>query len=107
MYLAGRIPDSDAQRATISQMVILNVGLRVAAFALAGLLVSPALWLAVAILLPVARAGVWAGHRAHLRLAPATAARIIAAALFTAGAALIRADSLGSAASAKDSVLLE
>ena len=45
--------------------LILNVGLRVVAFALAGLLVSPTLWLAVAILLPVAWAGVWAGHRAH------------------------------------------
>jgi uncharacterized protein len=89
MYLAGRIAEPDAQRATISQMVILNVGLRVVAFALAGLLVSPALWLAVAGLLPVAWAGVWAGHRAHLRLAPATAARIIAAALFMAGAALV------------------
>lgn len=89
MYLAGRIPEPDAQRATISQMVILNVGLRVLAFALAGLLVSTSLWLAVAALLPVAWAGVWAGHRAHLRLAPAIAARIIAAALFVAGATLI------------------
>jgi hypothetical protein len=89
MYLAGRIADPDAQRATISQMVILNVGLRVVAFALAGLLVTTALWLAVAALLPVAGAGVWVGHRAHLRLPPATAARIIAAALFVAGAALV------------------
>ena len=68
MYLAGRIPEPDAQRATISQMVILNVGLRVLAFALAGLLASRAVWLAVAILLPVAWAGVWVGHRVHLRL---------------------------------------
>ena len=89
MYLAGRIPEPEAQRATISQMVSLNVGLRVVAFALAGLLVSPALWLAVVTLLPVAWAGVWVGHRAHLRLAPATAARIIAAALFVAGATLV------------------
>jgi uncharacterized membrane protein YfcA len=89
MYLAGRIPEPEAQRATISQMVSLNVGLRVVAFALAGLLVSPALWLAVVTLLPVACAGVWVGHRAHLRLAPATAARIIAAALFVAGATLV------------------
>ena len=37
---------------------------------------------------PVAWAGVWVGQRAH-RLAPATAARIIAAALFMAGTALI------------------
>jgi uncharacterized membrane protein YfcA len=89
MYLAGRIPDPNAQRATISQMVILNVGLRVVAFALAGFLSSGTLWLAVALLLPVAWAGVWAGHHAHLRLAPASAARIIAAALFIAGASLI------------------
>jgi uncharacterized membrane protein YfcA len=89
MYIAGRVPEPAAQRATISQMVILNVGLRVFAFALAGLLASPPLWLAVTVLLPVAWAGVWAGHRAHLRLAPATASRIVAAALLMAGAALI------------------
>jgi uncharacterized protein len=40
VYIAGRILDPIAQRATISQMVALNVGLRVAAFAIAGL--SPA-----------------------------------------------------------------
>jgi len=45
-------------------MVILNVGLRVIAFA-------------------------FVGHRVHLRQAPATAAPIIAAALFVAGAALV------------------
>jgi uncharacterized membrane protein YfcA len=89
MYLAGRIAEPEAQRATISQMVVLNVGLRVVAFALAGLLLSASLWLAVAALLPVAWAGVWVGHRVQLRLAPATAARIIAVALFVAGAALV------------------
>src|SRR5262245_18165067 len=34
MYIAGRVPHPAAQRATISHMVILNVGLRVVAFAL-------------------------------------------------------------------------
>src|SRR5262245_37499641 len=33
MYITGRVPDPSAQRATISQMVIVNVGLRVVAFA--------------------------------------------------------------------------
>ena len=89
MYIAGRVSEPDAQRATIAQMVILNVGLRVVAFGLAGLLTSSALWLAVAALLPVAWAGVWAGHRVHLCLAPATAARLIAATLFVAGATLL------------------
>jgi uncharacterized protein len=88
-YITGRISDPAAQRATISQMVILNVGLRVVAFALAGLLGSPALWLAVAFSLPVAWAGVWVGNRVHVRAAPTTMARIIGAVLFLTGVSLI------------------
>lgn len=88
-YIAGRIPDAAAQRATISQMVILNVGLRVVAFALAGLLASGALWIVVALALPVAWAGVWVGNRVHVRAAPATMARIIAAVLLLTGASLV------------------
>jgi uncharacterized membrane protein YfcA len=89
MYIAGRIPDPAAQRATISQMVILNVGLRVIAFAFGGLLASHPLWTAVAILLPLAWIGVWIGHRIHVRLAPAVMARIIGAVLLVAGVTLI------------------
>jgi uncharacterized protein len=89
VYIAGRIPDPAAQRATISQMVILNVGLRVVAFALAGLLASRALWMAVIVLLPVAWAGVWIGHRVHVSVAPATMARAIGVVLFLSGVALI------------------
>jgi len=89
MYIAGRIAEPAAQRATISQMVILNVGLRVAAFALAGLFISPTLWVAVAVLLPVAWAGVWVGHRIHVRLAPSTIARVIGAVLVITGITLI------------------
>jgi len=89
VYLTGRIPDPAAQRATISQMVILNVGLRVVAFALAGLLLSRGLWIAVVSLLPVAWAGLWVGNRAHLSVTPAMLARMIGAALFLTGAGLI------------------
>lgn len=88
-YIMGRVPNPAAQRATISQMVILNVGLRVVVFAIAGLLGSPSFWTAVACLLPVAWAGVWVGNRVHVRVASTTAARIIGAALFLVGAALI------------------
>jgi len=70
-------------------MVILNVGLRVAAFALAGLLRSRALWITAVFLLPVAWAGVWVGNHVHVRAAPATVARIIGAVLFLTGATLI------------------
>jgi uncharacterized membrane protein YfcA len=89
MYIAGRVADPAAQRATISQMVILNVGLRVAAFALAGLFASRPLWTAAALLLPVAWLGVWTGHRVHVRAAPATTARVIGAVLLVSGVTLI------------------
>jgi uncharacterized membrane protein YfcA len=41
------------------------------------------------VLLPVAWAGVWVGNRAHVSVRPATMARVIGAALFLTGAALI------------------
>jgi hypothetical protein len=89
MYITGRIADPAVQRATIAQMVILNVGLRVVAFAVAGLLHSRALWLTVLLLLPVAWAGVWLGNRVHGMVPASTMARLIGAALFVTGAVLI------------------
>jgi hypothetical protein len=88
-YITGRIPDTTVQRATISQMVVLNVGLRVVAFAMAGLFSSRDLWLAIGLLLPVAWAGVWTGNRVHVRVAPAMVVRIVGAVLFFSGASLI------------------
>ena len=87
-YIAGRVSDPAAQRATISHMVVVNVGLRVAAFTVAGFLLSRALWIAVAALLPVAWAGLWVGHHLHVRVSPATVARVIGAPLLASGAAL-------------------
>jgi uncharacterized membrane protein YfcA len=43
----------------------------------------------VAVLLPVAWAGVWVGHRVHIRVAAATLARAVSAVLLLSGAALI------------------
>ncbi len=89
MYITGRVASPAAQRATISQMVILNVGLRVVAFALAGLLGSGTLWIAVAILLPVAWAGVWVGNRVHIRMPPTVVTRVIGAALLVSGVTIV------------------
>jgi uncharacterized membrane protein YfcA len=41
------------------------------------------------VLLPVAWAGLWVGNRAHVSVTPTTMARLIGAALFLTGAALI------------------
>jgi len=89
IYIAGRVPDPTAQRATISLMVVLNVGLRVAVFALAGLFTGRELWRAIGLLLPIAWAGVWMGNRVHTRLVPSTIVRIVAAVLLFSGASLI------------------
>jgi uncharacterized membrane protein YfcA len=89
VYITGRIADTAAQRATISQMVVVNVGLRVAAFAIAGLFTGRDLWLAIGLLLPVAWAGVWAGNRVHERVAPARIVRIVGAVLLVNGVSLI------------------
>jgi uncharacterized membrane protein YfcA len=70
-------------------MVIVNVGLRVVAFAIAGLLGSFSLWIAVVLLLPVAAAGLWVGNRAHVKLSPPMMARVIGAVLLLTGGALI------------------
>src|SRR2546427_4597839 len=89
VYIAGRIPDTTAHRATISQMVALNVGLRVAAFAIAGLFTGRDLWLAIGVLLPVAWAGVWTGNPVHTHGSPRQVARIVGAVLLFSGASLI------------------
>lgn len=88
-YITGRVAEPAAQRATISQMVVLSVGLRVVVFAVGGLLSAPGLWTLVVLLLPAAWTGLWVGHRVHLRVAPAMLARIIAATLFLTGASLV------------------
>jgi uncharacterized protein len=89
VYLTGRVADPAAQRATISQMLVLSVGLRVIAFALAGLFVSRDVWLTAGLLLPAAWAGLWLGNHLHVRLPPAMLARAIGAVLLLTGASLI------------------
>jgi uncharacterized membrane protein YfcA len=89
MYVTGRVTDPARQRATIAQMVILSVGLRMAVFAVAGLLFTRGLWSSVALLLPVAWAGVWVGHRLQAGMPPTVLARIIAVALCLTGVSLI------------------
>ncbi len=89
VYITGRVPDPAAQRATISQMLVLSVGLRVVAFALAGLFFSRDVWLTVGLLLPAAWAGLWLGKHLHVRIPPATLVRVIGAVLLVTGASLI------------------
>ncbi|WP_333839505.1 sulfite exporter TauE/SafE family protein [Pelomicrobium sp.] len=89
VYVTGRVPKPAAQRATIVLMVIVSVGLRVIAFATAGLFAARGLAMAAAALLPVAWLGLWVGHRIHLGAPPGVLARIVAVVLFVSGASLL------------------
>lgn len=89
MYLSGRIADAAALRATITTMVIVNVGFRLAAFVVAGVLLQPRLWIAAAALLPAAALGLWAGNRLHGRASRQGLVRAVAALLLLMGGSLI------------------
>lgn len=88
MYLSRRVPDKTAFRATLATMVFFSVVIRLALFALAGL-ISRNEALVAAILLPFLFLGLWIGGRVHVRLAPAQLARIVSLLLIVAGASLL------------------
>ncbi|HSO06491.1 MAG TPA: sulfite exporter TauE/SafE family protein [Pelomicrobium sp.] len=89
MYLKGRVPEKSALRASIALMATLSVGMRVGAFALAGLYADATLWLTALVLAPVAWAGVALGGRLHQRLSSAAVGQIVSIVLLVTGASLI------------------
>jgi len=88
MYLARRVPDKLAFRATLATMVFFSVIIRLVLFALAGLIFGSEL-LVAALLLPFMFLGLWIGGRVHLRIAPARLARLVSLLLLAAGASLL------------------
>ena len=88
IYLARRMEDKAALRATLSTMVLASTGMRLAVFAFAGLVLGDRL-LAFALLFPFALAGLWAGQRLHVALPRARVLAAISALLIVAGASLV------------------
>lgn len=88
IYLAHRIHDKLAFRATLSNMVIFSVGMRVLVFAAAGLMLADRL-AGFAALAPFALAGVWAGNRLQARVSRAGLLRVVAVLLLAIGASLL------------------
>lgn len=89
MYLAGRLADPAAMRATITAMLIVNVGARLLAFLVAGVLLRADLWIAAAALLPVAALGLWTGNRLHGRASRQALVRVVAGVLMVMGISLV------------------
>jgi hypothetical protein len=88
IYLAHRIRDKLALRATLSNMVIFSVGMRVLVFAAGGLMAADRL-AGFAVLAPFALAGVWAGNRLQARVSRAGLLRVVAVLLLLIGASLL------------------
>lgn len=89
IYLARRIQDKSLLRATIARMATINICLRLAALVVSGLLFQKKAWLADLLLMPVALAGLWAGHQAHARLKGANFSHLVNLLLVLSGISVL------------------
>jgi uncharacterized protein len=89
IYLARRIADKTALRATISLLLFLSALARFASFVAAGLFATPGVLLLIATMLPCALAGMWIGTRIHHRLPARRITQAVWAILVVGGAALV------------------
>jgi hypothetical protein len=89
IYLARRLEDAAAFRATISSVILLSALIRLGAFAGAGLLQQPKLLVNGLWLLPFCAAGVFAGSRLRGALSPARVRQALFGVLALGGAGVI------------------
>jgi uncharacterized membrane protein YfcA len=89
VYLAARIEDKSALRATSAIVVAVSVWIRLALFMAAGLLLNASLLTMIVLLLPVMVLGLWLGNRIHHALSGTGVLKLIAGLLLANGTALI------------------
>jgi uncharacterized membrane protein YfcA len=88
IYLAHRIHDKQAFRATLSNMVIFSVSIRAVVFAVGGLMLADRL-VGFAVLVPFCLAGLWFGNRLQTRISRAGLLRVVAGLLLLIGLSLL------------------
>ncbi len=89
VYLSHRIHDKTKLRATLSGLFVLDGGMRIISFLITGLLLQKRVWFAAIGALPLMGLGLYAGHRAHLRMSHAQLLRLIGALLLISGTSLL------------------
>ena len=88
LYLAGRVRDKTALRATLATTLVFSVVVRIALFGSFGVMGRDNIVLAV-LLLPFAFAGLWIGSRVHLKLSREQFARFVAGLVIVSGLSLV------------------
>jgi hypothetical protein len=89
IYLSHRIRDKSVSRATLSALFFMEGLTRIASFLIVGLLLTPKVWSAYAIALPLVLAALYLGGRAHVGLAPAQMTRLVGLLLLVSSVSLL------------------
>jgi uncharacterized membrane protein YfcA len=89
IYLSHRGLSKEAFRATLGLVTMTSISVRVVAFLITGLLLDPHVWLAAALAVPAALAGIAVGRRIFLRASREVLMRLIAALLLASGGSLV------------------
>lgn len=88
IYLAHRLQDKVAYRATLSNMVIFSVSIRALVFTIGGLMLADRL-MGFAVLVPFCLAGLWLGNRIQGRMSRGALLRVVSVLLLLIGASLL------------------
>jgi uncharacterized membrane protein YfcA len=89
IYLNHRLSDKSQLRATFSVLFLIDGGLRIIAFLIAGLLLQDGIAGALLSTLPLMGLGLYVGHRVHVGLSAGQMQRLIGALLLVSGSSLL------------------
>jgi uncharacterized membrane protein YfcA len=89
IYLNHRLRGKGELRATFSLLFLIEGGLRLVTFLLAGLFMQTSLLLAILAALPLVAAGLWLGNHVHFGIAPQAMQRLVGMLLIVAGVSLL------------------
>jgi uncharacterized membrane protein YfcA len=89
IYLSQRGLSKEQFRATLGLTTSTSISLRVIAFFITGLLLDPQVWMAAAVVVPAALAGIFVARKAFLKISREMLVRAIALMLLASGASLI------------------
>jgi len=89
IYLSHRLPDKSELRATLSGLFMLDGALRIIAFIVSGLLLQKRLVTEIGLAMPIMAAGLYLGHKVHLRIGKRALLALIGALLLVSGGSLL------------------